>query len=233
MLDTCGHLVSVGDETSICSPILTRTPKAHTGEKPHKCRECGKAYCNPSALECHWLSHTGKKLHHCATCEKAFSKLCDLLVHERRHSGEKSYLCSKCRRAFRDAVPQCSWQEEQSVEAVPVAGKCFRLDLNFSGCTDMAGTGNMEAPGEVASQGHTSTGLAPTLRPSGSGADVPQSSGESGKEPGAGVSRGVPAARETWRAQMEDEETEERGGFFEARLELGRGALGLQSFCRI
>ncbi|XP_069856898.1 zinc finger protein 664-like isoform X2 [Dipodomys merriami] len=138
------HIVSTGDETSICSPILTRTPKAHTGEKPHKCRECGKAYCNPSALECHWLSHTGKKLHHCATCEKAFSKLCDLLVHERRHSGEKSYLCSKCRRAFRDAVPQCSWQEEQSVEAVPVAGKCFRLDLNFSGCTDMAGTGHQD-----------------------------------------------------------------------------------------
>ena len=46
----------------------------HTGEKPHQCSQCDKAFYRTSDLKGHIMTHTGEKPHQCSQCDKAFSK---------------------------------------------------------------------------------------------------------------------------------------------------------------
>ena len=64
----------------------------HSGEKPHKCRTCGKSFTQKGSLLNHELIHTGDKQYSCETCGKSFLWIGQQAEHMRIHSGEKPYI---------------------------------------------------------------------------------------------------------------------------------------------
>uniref|UniRef100_A0A670HNY8 Uncharacterized protein n=1 Tax=Podarcis muralis TaxID=64176 RepID=A0A670HNY8_PODMU len=74
--------------------------RTHTGERPHKCLDCGRSFGKGSTLRAHVRTHTGEKPYMCSTCGKRFTTRSGLLTHERIHTGERPYKCSDCGRSF-------------------------------------------------------------------------------------------------------------------------------------
>ena len=50
----------------------------HTGDRPHKCRFCGKGFKDYSSLRTHHQSHQDIRPYQCNTCEKAYRRPDDL-----------------------------------------------------------------------------------------------------------------------------------------------------------
>ena len=57
------------------------TIRSVTGEKPHKCVVCEKAFSQSSNLITHMRKHTGYKPFSCGLCDKAFQRKVDLRRH--------------------------------------------------------------------------------------------------------------------------------------------------------
>ena len=68
----------------------------HTGEKVHKCAECGDLFGRARYLKSHMLTHSGEKPHKCPQCDYASSRAGHLRDHIKTHSLEKPYQCKWC-----------------------------------------------------------------------------------------------------------------------------------------
>lgn len=59
----------------------------HSKEKPFKCIECGKGFCQSRTLAVHKILHMEESPHKCVVCNRSFNQRSNLKTHLLTHTG--------------------------------------------------------------------------------------------------------------------------------------------------
>lgn len=73
----------------------------HSKEKPFKCTECGKGFCQSRTLAVHKILHLEESPHKCPVCSRSFNQRSNLKTHLLTHTDIKPYHCVACGKVFR------------------------------------------------------------------------------------------------------------------------------------
>ncbi|XP_067319394.1 zinc finger and SCAN domain-containing protein 31-like [Anolis sagrei] len=73
---------------------------APSGEKEHRCLDCGKTFNLASRLKLHRKIHSEEKPFECLECGKHFRHKGNLNTHQRIHLRDKPFRCEECGRCF-------------------------------------------------------------------------------------------------------------------------------------
>uniref|UniRef100_A0A182SG65 C2H2-type domain-containing protein n=1 Tax=Anopheles maculatus TaxID=74869 RepID=A0A182SG65_9DIPT len=94
-----GHKTSRADSGGSRYP--SRVPYIHSKEKPFKCLECGKGFCQSRTLAVHKILHMEESPHKCPVCSRSFNQRSNLKTHLLTHTDIKPYHCLACGKVFR------------------------------------------------------------------------------------------------------------------------------------
>ena len=72
----------------MCNFMLLALHFLIIGEKPHKCKKCGRGFKQLTHLTYHMRTHSDIKMYTCAYCGKGFNQKGNLQAHIYGHTGE-------------------------------------------------------------------------------------------------------------------------------------------------
>ena len=97
----CSSLLIICCLFSICIFFYFFVRYIHSKEKPFKCGECGKGFCQSRTLAVHKILHMEESPHKCPVCARSFNQRSNLKTHLLTHTDIKPYHCASCGKVFR------------------------------------------------------------------------------------------------------------------------------------